>query len=135
MDYGLIQSVAPPQQALDKRVIEQVEISLRYEGYIDKQKRRVARAQRLEHWAIPQDIDYEEIVGLRNEAREQLIWRQPGTVGQASRIQGVNPADISLLLVHLRRWHTGGPKLEDQRCADAAAADSSDPDTRDSHSA
>jgi tRNA uridine 5-carboxymethylaminomethyl modification enzyme len=81
-----------------------VAIQIRYEGYIERQERQVKRARRLEDQSIPDDFDYSAVTGLRNEAVERLSWHQPHTVGQASRIQGVNPADISVLLVHLERY-------------------------------
>ena len=84
-------------------------ITIRYEGYINKQRRQVARLRRLEDRTIPAELDYEDVIGLRSEARERLSLHRPGTVGQASRIQGVNPADISVLLVHLRRYTRGWP--------------------------
>ena len=62
------------------------------------------RARRLENQHIPEDFDFQSLTGLRNEAKERLTWHRPETVGQASRIQGVNPADISVLLVHLERY-------------------------------
>lgn len=97
--------LVPP--ALWETVVEQVEIAMRYEGYIAKQQRQVERARRLENRCIPEDFDYQAVVGLRNEARESLMWHRPQTVGQASRIQGVNPADISVLLIHLERATRG----------------------------
>ena len=102
--YEIIQRIAPSKAALSAKEIEQVELEIRYEGYIKKQQLQVERAHRLETREIPEDFDYERITGLRSEARERLLWRRPATVGQASRIQGVNPADISVLLVHLERY-------------------------------
>ena len=80
-----------------------MEIEAKYAGYIAKQQRQVERVKRLEGRPIPAEFDYEALVGLRNEARQKLIHFRPSTVGQAARIQGVNPADISLLLVHLEK--------------------------------
>jgi tRNA uridine 5-carboxymethylaminomethyl modification enzyme len=85
-------------------VAEQVNTEIKFAGYISKQQEQVERMRRLENKAIPTDFDYAPITGLRNEARQKLIRFQPATVGQAGRIAGVNPADISLLLVHLERW-------------------------------
>jgi tRNA uridine 5-carboxymethylaminomethyl modification enzyme len=84
-------------------VAEQVQIEAKYAGYIEKQRAEVARFRRLEDRRIPPDLDYGRLVGLRAEAREKLAYVQPATVGQAGRLAGVNPADISVLLVHLRR--------------------------------
>jgi tRNA uridine 5-carboxymethylaminomethyl modification enzyme len=102
-DYEIIEQVAPSGVELTPDVIEQIEITIRYQGYIDKQQRQVERLRRLEDRALPGDLDYATVVGLRNEARERLMLHRPGTLGQASRIQGVNPADISVLLVHLQK--------------------------------
>jgi tRNA uridine 5-carboxymethylaminomethyl modification enzyme len=92
-DYRIVQQVAPSPVELSPEAIEQ----------IDKQQRQVERLRRLEDRALPSDLDYGMIVGLRSEARERLMRHRPGTLGQASRIQGVNPADISVLLVHLHK--------------------------------
>ena len=101
--YEIIRALAPSAVTLSEDVIEQVEIDIHYEGYIDKQERQVERFRRLEGRHIPADLDYRGVIGLRNEARERLLRHRPETVGQASRIAGVNPADISVLLVHLER--------------------------------
>jgi tRNA uridine 5-carboxymethylaminomethyl modification enzyme len=82
---------------------EQTEIAAKYAGYLVKQEAEVARTRRLEERAIPTDFPYEEIVGLKTEARQKLSRFRPATVGQASRIAGVTPADIAVLLVHLKR--------------------------------
>lgn len=103
--YDIIRRYAPADPSVSDDVAEQVEISIRYEGYIAKQERQIERARRMEEHSIPADFDYMQVIGIRNEARERLIRHQPRTVGQASRIQGVNPADISVLLVYLER-HT-----------------------------
>jgi tRNA uridine 5-carboxymethylaminomethyl modification enzyme len=103
VSYHAIQILVPPPQPLPPAEVEQVEIEAKYAGYIAKQQRQVERVKRLEGRPIPADFDYEALVGLRNEARQKLIHFRPATVGQAARIQGVNPADISLLLVHLEK--------------------------------
>ena len=84
-------------------VAEQVEIQVKYEGYIRRQRESVARLEKLEALHIPEDLDYESLTGLSNEVREKLARIRPRSVGQASRISGVTPAALSLLLVHLRR--------------------------------
>lgn len=101
--YELIASLAPPPQPLPKAVIDQVEVEAKYAGYIEKQRMEVARFRRLEDRRIPPNLDYDDILGLRTEAREKLSYVRPATVGQATRLAGVNPADISVLLVHLKR--------------------------------
>jgi tRNA uridine 5-carboxymethylaminomethyl modification enzyme len=101
--YEVIESLLPPPELLSAAVVEQVSIETKFEGYLAKQQQHVERVQRLEHKTIPLDFDYEAISGLRNEARQKLLRFRPATVGQAGRIAGVNPADISILLVHLER--------------------------------
>jgi tRNA uridine 5-carboxymethylaminomethyl modification enzyme len=103
VSYRAIQVLAPPPRPLLPPEVEQVEIEAKYAGYIAKQQRQVERMKRLERRSIPGDFNYDALVGLRNEARQKLAHFRPATVGQAARIQGVNPADISLLLVHLEK--------------------------------
>ena len=105
--YEVISSLVPPSEPLTRDVIEQVTIETKYEGYIAKQQQHVERMQRLENKPIPSDFDYESISGLRNEARHKLTRFRPATVGQAGRIAGVNPADISILLIHLEKKSSG----------------------------
>jgi tRNA uridine 5-carboxymethylaminomethyl modification enzyme len=107
INYEVIASLVPPPEPLAEDVIEQVTIETKYEGYISKQQQQVERMRRLENKRIPDDFDYETIPGLRTEARHKLIRFRPATVGQAGRIAGVNPADISILLVHLERRRGG----------------------------
>jgi tRNA uridine 5-carboxymethylaminomethyl modification enzyme len=90
-------------ESLPPEVIEQVEIAVKYAGYIERQEQEVARFQSMESKQIPDWLDYQSITGLRNEARQKLDTHQPATVGQASRISGVSPSDVSLLLVHMKR--------------------------------
>jgi len=101
--YTLIQETAPTEQALAADVIREVEVECKYAGYIARQQAEVDRLARLEERRIPDGFDYARIVGLRNEAREQLIHYRPLTVGQASRLSGVNPADVVIVLSHLDR--------------------------------
>jgi len=101
--YDLLIELGVGVAGLDAEVAEQVEIACRYQGYIDKQARQIARARRLENHPLPEDLDYAHLSGLRLEAREQLARFRPATLGQASRIVGVNPADISVLLVQIER--------------------------------
>jgi tRNA uridine 5-carboxymethylaminomethyl modification enzyme len=88
-------------------VAEQVEIQLKYQGYIDRQQQEVERQAHQAHQPIPGDLDWSAITGLSFEARQRLAQHQPETVGQASRIQGITPAAISLLLIHLKRLRSG----------------------------
>lgn len=101
--YEHIKSLTPPDKSLSPEVEEQVEIQIKYEGYIDKALQQVDRLRKMEDKKIPADIDYDAIRGLANEARDNLKKVQPLTLAQASRISGVNPADISILLVYLEQ--------------------------------
>lgn len=87
----------------DQQAAEQVEIQAKYAGYLDRQLDEVARAQRYEAVVVPENLDYDRVGGLSNEIRETFKRQRPGTVGQASRIPGVTPAAVSLLLVHLKK--------------------------------
>ncbi|MEY3708311.1 MAG: glucose-inhibited cell-division protein, partial [Pseudomonadota bacterium] len=87
----------------DAQVIEQVEIQVKYEGYIARQQQEVERQQAQESTALPTDIDYNKVAGLSVEVKQKLMRVRPATLGQASRISGVTPAAISLLMIHLKR--------------------------------
>ena len=100
--YKLLESFDKTRPQIAKEVFEQVEINFKYEGYIKRQKAQVDELKRLEVKKIPEDIDYKAITNLRLEAIEKLEKIRPENVGQASRISGVSPADISVLLIHLR---------------------------------
>jgi tRNA uridine 5-carboxymethylaminomethyl modification enzyme len=89
-------------------VIEQLEISTKYAGYIDKQIDDVERARAYENLRLPNDLDYSKVTALSFEVRQKLAQQRPATLGQASRISGVTPAAISLLLVHLRKRRFAG---------------------------
>ena len=91
----------PGRPALDRAVRQQAEIRLKYEGYIKRQLRQVEEARRMEEKALPEDLDYGAIPGLRLEAREKLQKIRPRSFGQAGRISGVSPADLSVLMVYL----------------------------------
>ena len=88
---------------MDDRVLEQVEIQAKYQGYIDRQQIEIDRLLRYDHWRLPEQMDYSNVSGLSNEVREKLKSQRPETVGQASRIPGITPAAVSLLLVHLKK--------------------------------
>ena len=88
---------------LDDQTIEEIEIIEKYEGYIIKQKKEAANQAKLDSTLIPEDIDYPSLDGIRLEAREKLARVRPLTVGQASRISGVNPSDISMLVLHIKK--------------------------------
>lgn len=93
----------PQRPQLDRLICEQVEIGLKYQGYIERQLRQVAEARRLEARALPSELDYGRLGGLRLEAREKLQRIRPMNLGQASRISGVSPADIAVLMVWLEQ--------------------------------
>ena len=86
---------------LRDEVIEQVDISIKYDGYISRQKKQVEQFKKLEAKKIPEDMDYDQVKSLRIEALQKLKEYRPVSIGQASRISGVSPADISVLLVYL----------------------------------
>ena len=88
---------------IDPAVVEQLEISAKYQGYIDRQAEEVAKSASYENTVLPADLDYASVAGLSNEVRQKLAQHKPQTIGQASRIQGITPAAISLLLIHLKR--------------------------------
>ncbi|MDV7766482.1 tRNA uridine-5-carboxymethylaminomethyl(34) synthesis enzyme MnmG [Peribacillus sp. CSMR9] len=103
MDYSHIQKLAPSDVELSDDVTEQVEIQIKYEGYIEKSLQQVDRLKKMENKKIPENIDYDAISGLATEARQKLKQVHPLSVAQASRISGVNPADVSILLVYLEQ--------------------------------
>ena len=84
-------------------VQEEVNIEIKYEGYISRQAKQVQQFARTERMKIPEDLDYDLVPSLRNEARQKLKEIRPSSIGQASRIMGVNPADVSVLLIYLKR--------------------------------
>jgi len=90
----------------DEQILDQVDIQAKYSGYIERQKNEIDRARRYDDWCLPDTFDYGNVVGLSNEVREKLCRHRPETLGQASRMQGVTPAAISLLLVHLKKKST-----------------------------
>jgi len=102
IDYGMLKQIFDLPE-LAPEVQEQVEIGVVYEGYIQKQLEQVERMEKLEEKILPEDIDYQQVPSLRDEAREKLAAIRPLSVGQAGRISGVSPADISILLVYLEQ--------------------------------
>ena len=89
----------------DPLVVEQLEISAKYQGYIDRQAEEVAKSASYENTVLPVDLDYATVPGLSNEVKQKLNQHKPQTIGQASRIQGITPAAVSLLLIHLKRFN------------------------------
>lgn len=112
VDYQTLMNLIPdPDEPLSREVIEQVEIQLKYEGYIKKEEVKVERLKRMEAKKIPADLDYSAIDGLATEGRQKLEKIRPETLAQASRISGVNPADLAILSVYLRQGRLA--KLKD----------------------
>ena len=99
--YDVIKQIDPDCPDLDQSLIEQIEVEIKYEGYIQKQLKQVEQVKKLENKLLPTDFDYTTIAGLRLEAQEKLNKIKPLNIGQASRISGVSPADISVLLIWL----------------------------------
>lgn len=104
LDYEMIAEIDKDRKVLPADVIQQVEIQIKYEGYIERQLRQVRQYKKLENKRIPAELDYGKIESLRLEARQKLNDYRPISVGQASRISGVSPADISVLLVYLEHY-------------------------------
>jgi tRNA uridine 5-carboxymethylaminomethyl modification enzyme len=103
--YEHIARISPAAHELSEEMKEQVEIQIKYTGYIEKQLAQVERLKKMEKKRIPDDIIYEDIHGIAMEAKQKLAKIRPISIGQASRISGVTPADISILLVHLEHYN------------------------------
>jgi tRNA uridine 5-carboxymethylaminomethyl modification enzyme len=101
MTYELLETLTKSETLLDDEIKEQVEIQIKYEGYIEKSLQQVERLKKMEDKKIPENIDYDAISGIATEAKQKLKQIKPLSLAQASRISGVNPADISILLVYL----------------------------------
>ncbi|MBQ6392368.1 MAG: tRNA uridine-5-carboxymethylaminomethyl(34) synthesis enzyme MnmG, partial [Eubacterium sp.] len=105
LDYEKLAPIDPDRPALEDEVIEQVTIDLKYEGYISRQMKQVEQFKKQENRLIPEDIRYEEIKNLRIEAVQKLNQIRPHSIGQASRISGVSPSDLSVLVVYLHQMN------------------------------
>lgn len=108
MDYEKLAKIDPNRPILSPDVTEQVEIDVKYDGYIRRQLKQVEQFKKLEQKRIPEELDYDSISGLRLEAIQKLKLCKPISIGQASRISGVSPADISVLLIYLEQKHRRG---------------------------
>ena len=104
VNYDCLTPFDPDRPDVPAAVLENVEIEIKYEGYIKRQKSDIAELRRLEQRVLPKNIDYTTLVGLRTEAQEKLQKVRPANIGQASRISGVSPADISVLLIFLSKF-------------------------------
>lgn len=105
LDYAALMTLpdAQPETALADSVVEQVEIQVKYQGYIDRQNEEIDSRRDIETLKLPEDIDYSKVKGLSAEVQQKLNQHKPETVGQASRISGITPAAVALLMVHLKR--------------------------------
>ena len=105
LDYAALMTLpdARPSETLADDVAEQVEIQVKYQGYIDRQQEEINNRRDLETFRLPENMDYAKVKGLSAEVQQKLNQHQPETLGQASRISGVTPAAVALLMVHLKR--------------------------------
>ncbi|WP_028234164.1 tRNA uridine-5-carboxymethylaminomethyl(34) synthesis enzyme MnmG [Pseudobutyrivibrio sp. MD2005] len=104
LDYDKLAPIDPDRPELSAEVREEVNIYIKYEGYLTRQEKQVKQFKKLELKLIPEDLDYDDVSSLRIEARQKLTKLRPANIGQASRISGVSPADISVLLVYLETY-------------------------------
>ena len=105
LNYDVLAPIDPERPELSAEVREQVNINIKYDGYIKRQIKQVTQFKKLENKKLPENFDYDQVSGLRMEAQQKLNLYQPISIGQASRIAGVSPADISVLLVYLEQLH------------------------------
>lgn len=112
LSYEALTPVDLTRPELDAAIFEQVEIAVKYEGYIKKQIAAVENMRKLENKLLPADIDYKDVVGLRLEAQEKLNAIRPLNIGQAGRISGVSPSDVNVLMIYLMKQKRGGEKHE-----------------------
>ncbi len=103
MNYELMAEIDPNRPKLSRHAVTQLEVQMKYQGYIVKQLQQIERFKKLEKRKLPDDFNYDQIEGLRIEARQKLSRLKPVSVGQATRISGVSPADINVLLIHLEK--------------------------------
>ena len=108
LSYDLLAPLDKERRELPEEVREQVNINVKYDGYITRQMKQVDQFKKLEKKRIPADIDYRDVHSLRKEAVQKLNLVKPVSIGQASRISGVSPADISVLLVYLEQMYRKG---------------------------
>nr|WP_289070349.1 tRNA uridine-5-carboxymethylaminomethyl(34) synthesis enzyme MnmG [uncultured Blautia sp.] len=112
LSYGILAPLDKKRPQLPQDVAEQVNINIKYDGYIRRQLKQVEQLKKLETKRLPEDLDYDGVNGLRIEAKQKLKEYRPVSVGQASRIAGVSPADISVLLVYMESYRRGGVHKE-----------------------
>ncbi len=102
LDYQVVETLAPSPSPLDSKIVQQVEIEIKYEGYIQRQYREIEKFRNIERMKLPDDFDYTEVHGLSNELKEKLGKIRPMSLGQASRIDGMTPSAISVLMIALK---------------------------------
>ena len=115
VEYADVMKMSPPPEPLDRAVAEQVEIQVKYEGYIQRQLQQVERFASLEQKNIPTDMNYDDITGLGSEVKQKLRQIRPVSLGQASRISGITPAAIALLMVALEKRKRGRTARDEGR--------------------
>ena len=103
LTYADLAPFDPQRPDLDSAVVREAEITIKYAGYIDRQLRQVEEMRRLEERPLPDDVDYLSLTGIRLEARQKLQEIRPLNLGQASRVSGVSPADVAVLMVYLKQ--------------------------------
>ncbi|MGC9372180.1 MAG: tRNA uridine-5-carboxymethylaminomethyl(34) synthesis enzyme MnmG [Thermovirgaceae bacterium] len=111
--WKMIAEIAPPPEPLDEEITTAVSVEIKYEGYIDRQKRQVERMRKMERVRLPADFDYDGVPGLLSESRQKLKKLRPRTLAQAGRVSGVTPADLHILWVNLERGRRRGEKADD----------------------
>ena len=104
LSYQALAPFDPLRPPIAVNAAEQVNIEIKYEGYIKRQQRQIEAFEKMEKKRIPETIDYDEVKSLRIEARQKLKMVRPSSIGQASRVMGVNPADLSVLLIYLKKY-------------------------------
>ena len=112
--YDLLAPVDPERKDLDESVKRLVETDLKYEGYLKLELEKIEKFKKLESIRIPEDIDYEDVRGLRIEATQKLSAIRPENIGRASRISGVSPADCEVLIVYLEQHKRNGGNNDEQ---------------------
>ena len=104
LNYEVLAAIDPERPELPAGVTEQVNINIKYDGYIRRQMKQVEQFKKMEKKKIPENLDYDQVQSLRIEAKQKLKAYRPMNIGQASRISGVSPADVSVLLVYLENF-------------------------------
>ncbi len=113
LSYEILEGIDKNRVQLPKDVIEQVDIHIKYDGYISRQLKQVEQFKKIESKKIPKEIDYDFVNSLRNEAKQKLKLYRPESIGQASRISGVSPADVSVLLIYLEQFYHKASNTEE----------------------